>query len=46
MIKMFREGNPGSVWLSAYDKPGKDISDTINVAYAQIEKCLLPGAEE
>nr|XP_034834948.1 15-hydroxyprostaglandin dehydrogenase [NAD(+)]-like [Maniola hyperantus] len=42
LLKMFREGNPGSVWISQYDQPGQDITSILNEAYQPLEKLLLP----
>ncbi|CAH0720421.1 unnamed protein product, partial [Brenthis ino] len=37
-LKMYREGAAGSVWLSANNKPGRDITSNVDVAFSELEK--------
>ncbi|XP_023937597.1 15-hydroxyprostaglandin dehydrogenase [NAD(+)]-like [Bicyclus anynana] len=37
-MKMFREGGPGSVWLSTNGKPGLDITSELDAAYEPLIK--------
>ncbi|XP_023937595.1 15-hydroxyprostaglandin dehydrogenase [NAD(+)]-like [Bicyclus anynana] len=46
MTKMFVEGAPGSLWLSAYNRPAQDITVNVDAAYEQIEQLLLPDGVE
>ncbi|XP_045774815.1 15-hydroxyprostaglandin dehydrogenase [NAD(+)]-like [Maniola jurtina] len=46
VTKMFEEGTPGSIWLSIYNRPGQDITPTIDAAYGEIEKLLIPDGVE
>ncbi|CAG9564968.1 unnamed protein product [Danaus chrysippus] len=40
MVKMYREGAAGSIWLSLYDKPGKDVTASMDAAYKQMEQLI------
>ncbi|CAH2236022.1 15-hydroxyprostaglandin dehydrogenase [NAD(+)]-like [Pararge aegeria] len=41
-LKMFREGKPGSVWLSTRDKPVQDITSILDEANKPLQLLLLP----
>ncbi|XP_023937598.1 15-hydroxyprostaglandin dehydrogenase [NAD(+)] [Bicyclus anynana] len=41
-VKMFREGKPGSVWLSQHDKIGQDITSELDEAEKFIKKMVYP----
>ncbi|XP_050665827.1 15-hydroxyprostaglandin dehydrogenase [NAD(+)]-like [Leptidea sinapis] len=36
-VKMFKEGEPGSIWLSIKNKPGIDITSDINQAFDEFK---------
>ncbi|XP_050665835.1 15-hydroxyprostaglandin dehydrogenase [NAD(+)]-like [Leptidea sinapis] len=36
-VKMFQEGEPGSIWLSIHNKPGIDITSDINQAFDEFK---------
>ncbi|XP_034834947.1 15-hydroxyprostaglandin dehydrogenase [NAD(+)]-like [Maniola hyperantus] len=46
VTKMFEQGTPGSIWLSICNRPGQDITATIDAAYEEIEKLLMPEGIE
>ncbi|CAH0687861.1 unnamed protein product [Spodoptera exigua] len=41
LVHMYKCGPPGSVWLSVDDKPGQNITPTIDNAFKDFEKLLL-----
>lgn len=41
-LKMYREGAAGSVWLSANNKPGRDITTNVDAAFSELEKLAAP----
>ncbi|CAH2236021.1 15-hydroxyprostaglandin dehydrogenase [NAD(+)]-like [Pararge aegeria] len=41
-LKMFREGDPGSVWLSTCSKPVQDITSILDDANKPLQMLLLP----
>ncbi|XP_023937596.1 15-hydroxyprostaglandin dehydrogenase [NAD(+)]-like [Bicyclus anynana] len=41
-LKMFDEGNPGSVWMSDYNQPGRDITSILDEANKLLVKKLFP----
>ncbi|XP_023937594.1 15-hydroxyprostaglandin dehydrogenase [NAD(+)]-like [Bicyclus anynana] len=42
-VKMFREGNPGSVWLAARDRTGQDITSVLDEAENVVKNIVFPS---
>lgn len=38
---MFKNGSPGSIWLSIDDKPAKDITQLVDEGFKTFEKDIL-----
>ncbi|XP_013140830.1 PREDICTED: 15-hydroxyprostaglandin dehydrogenase [NAD(+)]-like [Papilio polytes] len=41
VLKMFKEGANGSIWLSTDDKPAKDITPVVDSAFKEFEKAFI-----
>ncbi|KPJ02363.1 15-hydroxyprostaglandin dehydrogenase [NAD+] [Papilio xuthus] len=41
VLKMFKEGANGSIWLSTDDKPAKDITPFIDAGFKEFEKAFI-----
>ncbi|KAJ0172768.1 hypothetical protein K1T71_011907 [Dendrolimus kikuchii] len=41
VVQMYETGPPGSIWYSAEDKPGRDITKIVDAAFAEFDKSIL-----
>ncbi|KAJ0172767.1 hypothetical protein K1T71_011906 [Dendrolimus kikuchii] len=41
VVQMYESGPPGSIWHSAEDKPGRDITKILDAAFTEFDKSIL-----